>query len=140
MLHSQVGMYQDIGVITASKEKLILLAYDGAVRFINQAKMNIDKGDIPAKCDRISKAMAVIEELTASLNMNEGGEIAERLHALYDYMMRRLLMANIKSDPKILDEVLSLLGTLREAWVAVIDGTAASIKEELASSHVACAA
>lgn len=121
MYQSQVNMYQENAVTMASKEKLILLAYEGAMRFINQARMNIERGNIPAKCDRISKAMAVIEELACSLNMEEGGEIAERLSALYDYMMRQLVMANLKSDPKVLDEVLSLLKTLYSAWTEVIE-------------------
>lgn len=121
MLQAQVNKYQDIGISTASRGGLILLAYEGAIKFINQAKVNIEKGDIPAKCGRISKAMAVIEELKASLNMEDGGEIAERLYALYDYMMRQLVMANLKSDPKVLDEVLSLLKTLYSAWTEVIE-------------------
>lgn len=121
MYQTNIGMYQDIGVTTASKEKLIVLTYEGAIKFINQAKMNIENGNIPAKCDRIFKATAVIEELAASLNMEEGGEIAEKLYALYGYMLKQLLIANLKSDPQILDEVLSLLKTLCGAWTEVIE-------------------
>lgn len=121
MYQTQINRYEDVYVTTAGKERLICLAYEGAIKFLNQAKSNIENGDIPAKCDRISRAMAVIEELAASLDMEGGGEIAENLYALYVYMMKQLLMANLKSDLKIVDEVLSLLKTLYSAWAEVID-------------------
>lgn len=121
MYQARINRYEDVYVTTAGKERLIILAYDGIVKFINQAKMNIEKGDIAGKSDRIFKATAVIEELAASLNMEDGGEIAEKLYALYGYMLKQLLIANLKSDPQILDEVLLLLKTLYSAWVEVIE-------------------
>lgn len=117
MINAQVNKYQNVGVTTASKEMLILLAYEGAIKFINQARMHIENGNIPQKCERISRAMAIIGELSASLNMEQGGEIAENLLGLYDYMTRRLLEANLNSDVKILDEISSLLKTLYDGWV-----------------------
>lgn len=121
MYQTQINRYEDIYVTTAGKEKLIILAYDGIVKFINQAKINMENENIAGKSDRIFKATAVIEELAASLNMEEGGEIAEKLYALYGYMLKQLLIANMKSDPLILDEVLSLIKTLYSAWAEVID-------------------
>jgi flagellar protein FliS len=131
MYQTHIGNYQDINITTASKERLILLAYEGAVRFIKQARLHIENHDIPAKCERISRAMAVIEELQASLNMEEGGEIAERLHALYNYMSRRLLTANLRSDIRALDEVLSLLNTIREGWAGIVDSPPSGSGQEL---------
>lgn len=130
MVQAQISKYQNIGVTTASKGTLILLAYEGAMKFINQACMHIEKGNIPEKCERISRAMAIIGELTASLDMEAGGEIAENLKALYDYMMLRLPEANLNSDPRILEEVWSILKTLYDGWVEVV------AKSETAASEV----
>lgn len=130
MVQSQIGKYQDLTVTTARKEMLILLAYEGAMRFVNQARINIEKGDIAGKCSRISKAAAVIEELDLSLNMEAGGEIAENLHDLYSYMMNRLFWANVNSDPAILEEVMSLLKTLYEGWTEAIAKLDAVVAEK----------
>lgn len=119
MLEPRVNIYQDVEILTASKTRLVILLYEGAIRFINQAKLSIEKGDIQGKCDRISKAMAVIEELVASLNLKEGGKIAERLDTLYNYMMRKLALANLKSDPEQLNEVISILKVIHGAWIEV---------------------
>lgn len=121
MLESQIGRYQDISITTASKERLVLMAYEGAIRFLKQARSHIENDNVAAKCERISRALAVIEELQASLSMKEGGEIAERLNALYDYMSRQLVIANLRSDVRVLDEVLSLLNTIREGWAGIVD-------------------
>lgn len=137
MYQAQINRYQDIGITSASKERLILLAYEGTIKFLSQARMQIEQGNIPAKCDRISKAVAVIDELGASLNIQEGGAIAEDLASLYDYMMRRLVVANLNSDPKILDEVLSLLKTLYSAWVEIIDKPRSSLREPAAVQQIA---
>lgn len=133
MYQAQVSRYQEIGITSASKERLILLAYEGTIKFLNQARMHIEQRNIAAKCDRISKAVAVIDELAASLNMEEGKEVAENLASLYEYMMKRLVLANLNSDPKILDEVLSLLKTLYSAWVEVIDKPGVSLPRETAA-------
>ena len=129
MQKAALSSYKDVAVTTASRERLILLAYEGAIKFIRQAKKSIETGDIQAKCDRLSRAMAIIEELANSLNIEQGGEIAEKLADLYDYMMRRLCMANLKSNSDILDEVLSLLTTLYEAWHEIVEKMDTAPKE-----------
>ncbi len=129
MQNAALSSYKGISVTTASRERLILLAYEGTIKFIRQAKESIETNNVQAKCDRLSRATAIIEELANSLNMKEGGEIAESLASLYDYMMRRLCLANLKSNPDILDEVLSLLTTLYEAWRDIIERPTASPRE-----------
>lgn len=116
--YSQVDM--EVNVAVASPCKLVLLLYDGALKAISQARFNMQDKKIAAKGEAISKAIAIIDEgLKLSLDVKAGGEIAENLSALYDYMCHRLLLANLKNDLGALDEVSKLLSELREAWAAI---------------------
>lgn len=121
MMRSPAQSYQKVGlemaVDTASPHKLILMLFDGAVAAINIAKLDMESGEIAKKGASISKAIDIINNgLQASLDMDEGGELAERLAALYEYMAHRLLFANLKNSTATLDEVLELLISLRSAW------------------------
>jgi flagellar protein FliS len=110
----------ETGIASASPHKLIVMLYDGALVALLSARTNIAAGNIAAKGSAISKAISIIDNgLRASLDKNAGGEIAANLDALYDYMSRRLLHANLKNDVTIIDEVHGLLADLREAWVAI---------------------
>lgn len=116
--YSQVDM--EVNVAVASPCKLVLLLYDGALKAISQARFNMQDKKIAAKGEAISKAIAIIDEgLKLSLDVKAGGEIAENLSALYDYMCHRLLLANLKNDLGALDEVSKLLSELRAAWAAI---------------------
>ena len=112
----------ETGITSASPHKLIVMLYDGALVALLSAKTNIAAGNIAAKGSAISKAISIIDNgLRASLDKNAGGEIAANLDALYDYMSRRLLHANLKNDVTIIDEVHGLLSDLRGAWVEIGD-------------------
>ena len=112
----------ETGIASASPHKLIVMLYDGALVALLSAKTNIAANNIAAKGLAISKAISIIDNgLRASLDKNAGGEIAANLDALYDYMSRRLLHANLKNDVQILDEVHGLLADLRGAWVEIGD-------------------
>lgn len=116
--YSQVDM--EVNVAVASPCKLVLLLYDGALKAISQARFNMQDKKIAAKGEAISKAITIIDEgLKLSLDVKAGGEIAENLSALYDYMCHRLLLANLKNDLGALDEVSKLLSELRGAWAAI---------------------
>jgi flagellar protein FliS len=118
--YANVGL--ETGIASASPHKLIVMLYDGALVALLSAKTNIAAGNIAAKGSAISKAISIIDNgLRASLDKNAGGEIATNLDALYDYMSRRLLHANLKNDVTIIDEVHGLLADLRGAWVAIGD-------------------
>jgi len=118
--YANVGL--ETGIASASPLKLIIMLYDGALAALLGAKVNMAAGNIPAKGSAISKAITIIDNgLRASLDKNAGGEIADNLDALYDYMTRRLLEANIKNDTRIVEEVHGLLADLRGAWVAIGD-------------------
>lgn len=116
--YANVGL--ETGIASASPHKLIVMLYDGALVALLSAKTNIAANNIAAKGTAISKAITIIDNgLRASLDKDAGGEIAANLDALYDYMSRRLLHANLKNDVPAIDEVHRLLADLREAWVAI---------------------
>lgn len=116
--YANVGL--ETGIASASPHALIIMLYDGALVALLGAKANIAANNIAAKGTAISKAITIIDNgLRASLDKNAGGEIAANLDALYDYMSRRLLHANLKNDVAILDEVHGLLSDLRSAWVEI---------------------
>lgn len=116
--YAQVGMETE--VMSASPQKLILMLFEGARIALIQAKLHIQRNEPALKGECISKAINIIDNgLKASLNVEAGGELAERLYALYDYMNRRLLVANLRNQPEILDEVNRLLEELQDAWKAI---------------------
>lgn len=112
----------DTSIDSASPHKLIVMLYDGALATLLNAKLNMKAGNIAIKGQAISKAISIIDNgLRASLDKKAGGEIAGNLDALYEYMSRRLLQANLKNDVGIIEEVHRLLADLRGAWVAIGD-------------------
>ncbi|MFM0741649.1 flagellar export chaperone FliS [Paraburkholderia xenovorans] len=122
--HSGANAYARVGVETgvmgASPHRLIVMLYQGARQAISQARMHIQQGNVPGRGEAIGKAIQIVESgLQQSLNLEAGGEIAERLNALYGYMSRRLLEANIKQSEAMLVEVDGLLATLEEAWIGI---------------------
>lgn len=107
------------GVAYASPHRLIQMLMEGAFERIATAKGCIQRHDIPGKGEQIGKAIDIIGGLRDALNMEAGGELATNLDALYDFMQRRLLEANLRSDIAILDEVADLLRPIKEGWDAI---------------------
>lgn len=121
-----VGAYATVGLETgvaaASPHKLVIMLYDGVIVALLSAINHIKSSNVAAKGAAISKAITIIDNgLRASLDKKAGGEIAANLDALYDYMSRRLLEANLKSDATIVQEIHDLMADLRGAWVAIGD-------------------
>jgi flagellar protein FliS len=116
--YTNVGI--DTSVTEADPHKLILLLYQGALLAISSAKNQMLRKNIVAKGKSISHAILIIESgLQSSLDKNAGGELAQNLSALYDYMNQRLLVANLKNDVAALDEVSCLLTELKGAWEGI---------------------
>lgn len=123
--HAHARAYQAQSILTASPGQLVLMLYDGALRFIAQARAGIAQPeDSPGRIERINAAIlraeAIIAELRANLNPKDGGELAENLDRLYDYHLRRLFEANLRKSDEPLLEVETLLGELREGWVEML--------------------
>lgn len=110
----------DSSVISADPHQLILLLFEGAVAAIAIARGEMERRNVAAKGKSISKAIDIIENgLKASLNMDVGSDLPEKLGGLYDYMVVRLLHANLKNDLAALDEVSTLLGEIHSAWASI---------------------
>ena len=107
----------ETGVMAASPHKLILMLFEGARIAVSSALTHMRHGEIAAKGEAISKAIKIVDNgLKASLDVNAGGEMALQLDALYEYMSNRLILANLKNKPELLEEVGRLLAELQEAW------------------------
>lgn len=113
------NVYQQTHVHSRSPLELVVMLYDGALRFVGEARAGLERRDLTAKREAISRTLAIISELQSTLNMQEGGAIAQSLDGLYTYVTSRLLEANIQSDVTKLDEIATLLGTLRGAWADI---------------------
>ncbi|MFJ1228890.1 flagellar export chaperone FliS [Yersinia proxima] len=113
--YATVGL--ESGVMSASPHQLIVMLFDGAQSALVRARILMNQGDIPAKGAALSKAINIINNgLSAGLDMEKGGELAQNLSALYDYMSRRLLHANLHNDEQAITEVLALLENIADAW------------------------
>lgn len=116
MSNSAHKQYKDAQYKTASQEKLLLMLYEGAISFSNQAIKKMNEEDHEEANEKIKRVQAIINELMVTLDMDRGGEIANNLYNLYEYMNRRLIQANIRKDSKIVEEVLNLLKDLKDGW------------------------
>ncbi|EPJ5578735.1 flagellar export chaperone FliS [Citrobacter farmeri] len=113
--YAQVSV--ESGVMSASPHQLIEMLFDGANSALVRARLFLAQGDIAAKGEALSKAINIIDNgLKAGLDQENGGEIADHLASLYDYMIRRLLLANLRNDSQAIEEVEGLLGNIAEAW------------------------
>lgn len=113
--YAQVGL--ETGVNSASPHKLIVMLYDGALEAIRQAKIHVESQNTPEKVKSIDKALRIISDgLIISLDVKSGGQLAEQLLALYQYISKELVLANAKNDTAKMDNCMSLLKDLRSAW------------------------
>jgi flagellar protein FliS len=122
--HGGAKAYANVGVETgvagASPHKLVAMLFEGAMVSIASAIQYMQAGEIAKKGQAISKAITIIDEgLRASLDKKVGGEIALNLDSLYEYISARLVIANLKNQPEILDEVYQLLKGLKNAWESI---------------------
>jgi flagellar protein FliS len=116
-----IQTYQDTAVTTQNKGRLIVMLYEGAVKFLKLAIREAEAENYEAKGNYIGKAQDIITELNAVLDMEAGGEIAGNLRKLYFFMNDRLPKANAKNDPEMIREVISLLEELNQGWKAITE-------------------
>lgn len=113
--------YLESKILSTDPVGLIRLLYDDALRALRGARVHLAKGEIGERSRAISRVMAILTELSSSLDHAAGGEISFNLARLYDYMQQRLLDANLKQADQPLAEVQDLMKTLAEAWHGVAD-------------------
>ncbi len=125
--------YQNVNTQTsitdADPHKLIQLLYNGALERINMAKARMQANDVAGKGQLIGKAIEIIGGLRGFLDFERGGELAQRLEGLYDYMERTLFEANAQNSVAKLDEVSGLLRQVKDGWDR--------IREEVTQQHQA---
>lgn len=112
--------YKHTQVTTVDKGRLIVLLYEGAIKFLRQAKDCCEDGDVPGKANNINRALDIIAELNQSLNVNDGGELAANLRKLYLFWSEHLIQAKIKKDSRNLDDVINMMNSLNEAWNSIV--------------------
>ena len=111
--------YQDSAVITQSRGRLVVLLYDGAIKFMKLAIKELEANNYEAKGRYINRALDIINELNAVLDMNAGGELASNLRRLYCFMSKQLTEANMKRDPQMIRDVIKLMEELNQSWKTI---------------------
>ena len=119
---NQTAAYRQQAILTAPPGRLVVMLYDGCLRFLFQSAHAMREGDRQTSLQRMRRAEAIIDELTVTLDHDRGGVIASRLHGIYAFSRRQLLEAWREGDADKIDEVSGLLSELRDAW-AEIEGS-----------------
>lgn len=114
--------YQSVQVTTTDRGRLLLMMYEGAIKFLKQSKSGLETNDMTKFCRFLSKGQAIIAELMNTLDFEKGGQIARDLDRLYDFMLWYLTEANLYRDPKRIQKVISLLDTIYGAYKEIIEG------------------
>jgi flagellar protein FliS len=120
--HRFAQEYQRSQIETSSPVRLVVMLYDGAIRFLTIAKEQMASGEIEERHLNLIRAQKIIGELISSLDMENGGEIAVNLRRLYAFMLQHLVEANLYDRQDQVEDVIKLLRDLRESWMAVDHG------------------
>lgn len=118
----QNNTYMQNKVLNASPEQILLMLYDGAILFIRQAKLALEEDKKFVKIEKIGRAIAILTELSNTLDYENGGEFAENMDSLYWHMIRELTRANLNDDLERITPVEAMLVDLRESWATAIAG------------------
>jgi len=117
-----VGAYQQTNVMTADPKRLVIMCYEGAISNLRLAREKYEAREYEAKARAVQKFQDIVNELLCSLDFEKGGQIATNLRAIYDYMIRRILQADIEKEHGAFDEVLGMLEELKGAWEEIFYG------------------
>ena len=116
---NQTIAYKQQSILTAPPGRLLVMLYDGCLRFLFQSAYAMREGDRQQSQDRMRRAEAIIDELTVTLDHERGGAIAGNLQGIYAFCRRHLIEASLEQDPAKIEQVSELLGELRDAWAEV---------------------
>ncbi|MDI9570844.1 MAG: flagellar export chaperone FliS [Pseudomonadota bacterium] len=119
MYQNAAYAYRDANVLTANPLKLVLMCYDGAITSLKLAREAYIRKDYESKAKALQKALDIIHELDASLDMGRGGEISKNLRGLYLFMTQSLIEADTKRDLKTMERIIGLLQELQSAWLTI---------------------
>jgi len=124
-LKSPLDVYKKNQIQTAPPERLVLMLYDGAIKFITKAIEAIEAKNIEAANNNLLRAQGIMSALMVGVNF-EAGKVAEGFYALYDYMYRCLIHANIRKDKEAAEEVLNMIKELKDSWGKMLKGNKVS--------------
>jgi flagellar secretion chaperone FliS len=116
---SQTAAYRQQSILTATPGQLVVMLYDGCLRFLSQAAYAMREGKAGEANARLTRAEAIIDELLDTLDLEKGGVIASRLQGIYVFCNRQLIESRTARDPEMIEKVAELLGELRDAWAQV---------------------
>jgi flagellar secretion chaperone FliS len=116
---SQTAAYKQQSILTATPGQLVVMLYDGCLRFLHQAAFAMRESKTVEADARLARAEAIIDELLETLDLDKGGIVASRLQGIYVFCQRHLLEARAATDPEMVDKVGELLSELRDAWAQV---------------------
>ena len=133
-MRGYTNQYLENTVNSASPEQLMLMLYDGAIRFISLGIQAIENGQIDKRAYYINKTSAIVSEFAATLDHSMDPKLAEDLDALYSYMLSRMLDANLKNDTAPLVEVKKMLSELRATWTQAIEINKTELREAAGGS------
>jgi flagellar protein FliS len=120
-INQNAQSYLRTKIFTATPEQLQLMLYDGAIRFAEQAKVALEKKDFESSYNLISRTQKIITELNSSLKHDVAPDLCGKLAALYNFVYRKLLEANVGHELAPMDEALSILRYQRETWAMLLD-------------------
>jgi flagellar secretion chaperone FliS len=125
-----IQSYRKTNVVTSDPGRLVIMCYEGVIDNLKLAKQKIKEQDYEKKEKAISKARDIIDELLCSLDFQKGGAIASNLSGLYNYMLRRIIHADVNKDMGAIDEVIGLLNELLSAWQEVTSKPESQVQSE----------
>lgn len=115
-MDKQVRTYQQMHVSGLNQKELIVMLYSGALKFIEDGKQIIHSNDVPLVHDKLNRARNIFIHLLATLDLEKGGELAQKLSALYAYFIEKITIANVTKDERELDEIIPLIQSIKESW------------------------
>jgi flagellar protein FliS len=117
--YASPNAYQESAVLTASPGQLVVLLYDGAVRFLRQADAAMGEQALTHSHDRLSRAEAIVDELLATLDLEQGGEVARNLQGIYVFWKKCLWEVRLNRDREKLGRVIQMVASMRDAWAQI---------------------
>ncbi len=123
-----LSTYRQTQVQSRTPLELVVMLYDGTLKFLHLTRDAIERRDLHARRDASSRALAIISELQSTLNMAEGGEIAQRLDELYGFVNLRILEATKDNAVTPIDEAIRVIENLRGAWVSIAAAPVESVR------------
>ncbi|MCZ6534164.1 MAG: flagellar export chaperone FliS [SAR324 cluster bacterium] len=129
-------VYETTNVQTADQAHLIIMLYDGAIRFLKKGRGKIYTGDVEGAHNYLVRSREIVSELLSTLRPEKAGEIGANLKQIYVYVYKRIVEANLMKDAAAVDEVIEIMSVLREGWVAIKSKGKAATREDRATRHV----